>query len=150
VPFRALRNKTLPTQKQSTQVQDTGEYAGCPAAFSDSTIAAPTSPPPVSPLSSAGGEGGDGTAKTENFTTTTPSSVVVSMQTEEGSGDVVVLNPPLDELRLLSSVETWVQDSNSGSNSSSLKWDLFGSGLRTPELSTVRERAPSDSLPWDG
>ena len=35
-----------------------GEYAGCSAAFPESTSAAPTASPPVSSLSPASGEGG--------------------------------------------------------------------------------------------
>jgi hypothetical protein len=53
-------------------------------------------------MSPPGGEGGDWTAKTENCTTNTTtnttSSVVASMQTEDGWGDVGVLDHYLDDL----------------------------------------------------
>ena len=73
----------------------TGEYAGCSAAFSASTIAARTSP--ISPAGVEGGAGRDGVvaAKTGNFTTTL-SSVVASMQKERGWCEVVVLDPYLE------------------------------------------------------
>jgi hypothetical protein len=75
----------------------TGEYAGCSAAFPDSTIAARTSPPSILPAGVEGGAGGDwdGTAKPENFTTT-PSSVVALTQKERGWCDIVVLDPYLE------------------------------------------------------